>query len=176
MKKVLSLLICLFMLVSVTGCALTKEGEVTTAPKPEVKEEQEVVEDTMVEEKVEIFNEKEYEKTFTWDQVIECDQSSSGSYINYYLVNYKTVKTIYFKNYSNLIKDDNYIEELEKQKSNFEGQGFKDVKIYDKAIVLNITSDDILWNQYSGGANDVYMRYENDMMEQGVICATRDNK
>ena len=50
MKKLFSLLICLFMLVSVTGCVLTKEGEVTTAPKPEVKEEQEVVEEPEIPE------------------------------------------------------------------------------------------------------------------------------
>lgn len=82
MKKILGLILCLMLVVNVSGCA--RSGKVTAAPS---KNNDEVIEEELKEE---IENERVEEFT-NYDQVIVCD-SKDGSYMKYYYVNYKAVR------------------------------------------------------------------------------------
>lgn len=160
MKKILGLILCLMLVVSVSGCA--RSGKVTTAPP---KNNDEVIEEEVKEE---IENERVEEFT-NYDQVIVCD-SKDGSYMKYYYDNYKAVR------FERLVKCSSVeIAESERDRLISE-EGRNNVRVIGTDTFLISDSSDPMWYVYNLSQNDVYRKYENDWMEAGWICSTKDKK
>lgn len=157
MKKVLSLLLFVFIFLCITGCGKGKEVNVNnnSAVKSEDKAE---------------------EKTKLYDEVIECNQKSSNSYINYYLKNNNVIEV---KRYTDHRTGNENISAAEFEyglkviKSKKEKAGFKNVEIVKDGILLTITEQDNDWAYYSGTKNDVYQNMEKDFYEAGYSCITK---
>ena len=153
MKKVLSLLLFVFIFLCITGCGKGKEVNVNN--NSAVKSE---------------------DKTKLYDEVIECNQKSSNSYINYYLKNNNVIEV---KRYTDHRTGNENISAAEFEyglkviKSKKEKAGFKNVEIVKDGILLTITEQDNDWAYYSGTKNDVYQNMEKDFYEAGYSCITK---
>lgn len=160
MKKILGLILCLMLVVSVSGCA--RSGKVTTAPP---KNNDEVIEEEVKEE---IENEGVEEFT-NYDQVIVCD-SKDGSYMKYYYVNYKAVR------FERLIKCSSVEMAKSERDRLISEEGRNNVRVIGTDTFLISDSSDPMWYVHNLSQNDVYRKYENDWMEAGWICSTKDKK
>lgn len=160
MKKILGLILCLMLVVSVSGCA--RSGKVTTAPP---KNNDEVIEEEVKEE---IENERVEEFT-NYDQVIVCD-SKDGSYMKYYYDNYKAVR------FERLIKCSSVEMAKSERDRLISEEGRNNVRVIGTDTFLISDSSDPMWYVHNLSQNDVYRKYENEWMEVGWICSTKEKK
>lgn len=157
MKRILGLIICGVLVLGVTGCG--KEKEIKENNNSSVKNDNKVEEQTKL-----------------YDEVIECNQKSSNSYINYYLKNNNVIEVKRYTDHrtgNENISDVEFEQGLKAIKSKKENAGFKNVEIVEDGILLTITEQDDEWTYYSGTKNDVYQNMEKDFYEAGYSCTTK---
>lgn len=118
-------------------------------------------ENSIQEEKEEVFED--------YDQVIQCDLKD-GSYMKYYYVNYKAVR------YERLFKYNSVDLAKTTQDRLIKDEGRNNVRVIGTDTLLVSDSSDPMWYVHNISQNDVYRNYENEWMEAGWICSTKDKK
>ena len=158
MKKILGLILCGVLVLGITGCGNNNESESNNNSSSNNE------------------NNKVEEQVALYDEVIECNQKTTNSYINYYLKNDSVIEV---KRYTDYRTDNENISEAEFEqglkaiKLERENAGFKNVEIVEDGILLTITEVDTDWTYYSGKKNDVYQNMEKDFYEAGYSCVTK---
>ena len=158
MKKILGLILCCILILGITGCGNNNEFESSNNSSSNNE------------------NNKVEEQVALYDEVIECNQKNTNSYINYYLKNDSVIEVKRYTDHrtgNENISDVEFEQGLKAIKSKKENAGFKNVEIVEDGILLTITEADTDWTYYSGTKNDVYQNMEKDFYEAGYSCVTK---
>lgn len=171
MKKILLLVLLSSLVFLMTGCGFSEISNMKEQQEEIEKQVQETIDkaQNMQEEiKEEIENDRLEEFT-NYDQVIECNHKD-GSYMKYYYVNYKTVRFERLFKYSSVDMAESTRDRLISE------EGRNNVREIGTDTFLISDSSDPMWYVHNLSQNDVYRKYENDWMEAGWICSTKDKK
>lgn len=159
MKKVLSLIMCGFLILGITGCGNNKTVTDSNSDSPNKSD-----------------NKKE-EQVSLYDEVIECLHSSKKSYIKAYLKNDNVIEVKYYMDQrtgNENISSSEFEQGLKMIKAKKQNQGFKNVEITKDGILMTITEEDTLWNDYNGTSADVYEKiHNNDDVFSSYSCTTK---
>lgn len=163
MKKILLLVLLSCFVFLMTGCGFSKVSNV----KEQQKEIEKQVEEAI--EKAQEVQEEKIEEFTNYDQVIVCN-SKDGSYMKYYYVNYKAVR------FERLIKCSSIEMAKSERDRLINDEGRNNVRVIGTDTFLVSDSSDPMWYVHNLSQNDVYRKYENEWMEAGWICSTKDKK
>lgn len=156
MKKILMLVMCLVLILVVTGCNNDNDNDNS---------------------KLKDLYEKKEETKPIYDGVIECLHNSKNSYIKLYLKNDKVIKAEHYldqRTGNEKISAVEFEQGLKMIKAKKESQGFKNVEITKDGILMYITNEDTLWDNYSGSISDVYRKiHDNDAEYSSYKCITK---
>ena len=155
MKKILVFVLCGLLILIITGCGNNSDDNSKIKELYESKEETNPI----------------------YDEIIECLHNSKKSYIKLYLKNDNVIKGEHYldqRTGNEKISSSEFEQGLKMIKLKKEKQGFKNVEITKDGILIHITKDDTLWDNYSGSSADVYKKiHDNDAEYFSYSCITK---
>ncbi len=157
MKKILSLILCGALVLTITGCGNNEKENKTNDTNSS--------------------NNKTEEQVKLYDEIIECLDSYNNSYIKAYLKDNSVYEVKFYSDQrtgNEKIPEAEFKQGLKAAKNRKHNQGYRNIEILEDGLLFTITEEDGVWDDFNGTSKDVYRKiHDNDAEFSSFSCTTK---
>ena len=157
MKKILSLVLCGVLVLGITGCGNNESNKVN--------------------DKLDNNVEKREEQASPFDEIVECLDSNTKSYIKAYLKDNNVYEVKFYSDQrtgNEKIPEAEFKQGLKAAKTRKHSQGYNNIEILEDGLLFTITDEDGVWDEFNGTKEDVYKKiHDNTDKFSSFSCITK---